>query len=214
MKIEAVVGASRGAIGYLVYDHAGGSAMIIDAPFGTASMYIAAAAQLGVKVLYIVSTHGHWDQIADNARLAEAIGAPVCAHSWDMGRLADPRLSIERVDDRLPAIEGKRIDLYLGDNHVLVVGDMTFTVLHTPGHTPGSISLYEAKAGALFTGDILLRQEVGRADYPGGNASKLQQSLEKIATFPDRTKVFPAHGLRTTLGKERWLLELATLAIT
>lgn len=214
MKIEAVVGAARGAVGYLVYDHAGGSGMIVDAPFGTTLKFQAAAEQLSLKILYIVSTHGHWDHIADNARLAEATGAPVCAHAWDMGRLADPRLSTERVEDRMPPVEGKRIDRYLGGDQSLEVGDLAFQVLHTPGHTPGSISLYEPKSGALFTGDLLLRQEVGRADYMGGNPSKLQESLLKIGTLPDETKVFPAHGLPTTLGQERWLLELATIATT
>ncbi len=214
MKIETAVGGARGATGYLVYDHARGSAVIIDAPYGTAATFRKAAGQVQVEVLYIISTHGHWDQIAENAQLAEVFTAPVCAHSWDSGRLSNPAISTEKIDEHVPAVRGKSLDMHLGDEHTLNVGDLAFTVLHTPGHTPGSICLYEATAGVLFTGDLLLQHEVGRADYPGGNQSKLMQSLVRIAALPDRTRVFPAHGLPTTLGKERWLLELATTATT
>jgi hydroxyacylglutathione hydrolase len=214
MKIETAVGAARGAMGYMVYDHAGGSAAIIDAPYGTAATFRRAAEHANVEVLYIVSTHGHWDQIAENVQLATVFGVPVCAHSWDSGRLSNPAISTEKIDDKVPPVRGKSLDLHLGDEHVLDVGDLSFRILHTPGHTPGSICLYEAKAGVLFTGDLLMQQEVGRADYPGGNQGKLMQSLARIATLPDATKVFPAHGLPTTLGKERWLLELATIATT
>jgi glyoxylase-like metal-dependent hydrolase (beta-lactamase superfamily II) len=214
VKIETAMGAMRDSVGYMAYDHAGGSAVIIDAPFGSTSMFRRSAERVNLKVLYIVSTHGHWDQIAENAQLAELLDAPVCAHSWDMGRLANPEIAAEVPEQRLPHVRGKSIDRHLGDDHVLEVGEMSFEVLHTPGHTPGSICLYEAKAGALFSGDLLLRQEVGRSDHPGGNGAKLRQSLTRIATLPDSTRVFPAHGLPTTLGKERWLLELATIATT
>lgn len=214
MKIDTAVGAARGAVGYMVYDHAGGSAVIIDAPYGTAATFRKAAEHANVEVLYIVSTHGHWDQIAENAQLADTFSAPVSAHSWDSGRLSNPAISTEKIDEHVPPVRGKSLDLHLGDEHILNVGDLTFRVLHTPGHTPGSICLYEAKTRVLFTGDLLMQQEVGRADYPGGNEGKLRQSLARIATLPDATKVFPAHGLPTTLRKERWLLELATIATT
>ena len=214
MKIETAVGAARGAMGYLVYDHVGGSAVTIDAPYSTAATFRKAALNARVKVLYIVSTHGHWDQIAENSQLSELFEAPVCAHSWDSGRLSNPAIATEKIDEWVPPVRGKSLDLHLGDEHILDAGELSFAVLHTPGHTPGSICLYEARAGVLFTGDLLMQQEVGRADYPGGNRSKLTQSLARIAELPNSTKVFPAHGLPTTLGKERWLLDLATLATT
>ena len=114
-------------------------------------------------MLYIISTHGHWDQIAENAQLAEVFTAPVCAHSWDSGRLSNPAISTEKVDEHVPAVRGKSLDMHLGDEHTLNVGDMAFRVLHPPGHTPGSICLYEARAGVLSTADLLLRQEGVRA---------------------------------------------------
>ena len=79
MKIETAVGAARGAMGYMVYDHAGGSAAIIDAPYGTAATFRKAAEQAKVEVLYIVSTHGHWDQIAENVQLEASNGG---SKSW------------------------------------------------------------------------------------------------------------------------------------
>jgi len=91
---------------------------------------------------------------------------------------------------------------------VLELGEYNFQVLHTPGHTPGSICLYEQTARVLFTGDTLFRMGVGQTKYPGGNAQQLTQSLKRLAQLPDNTKVYPGHGLSTTIGDERWLLEL------
>jgi glyoxylase-like metal-dependent hydrolase (beta-lactamase superfamily II) len=86
---------------------------------------------------------------------------------------------------------------------------MAFEVLHSPGHTPGSICLYESRWRALFVGDLLTRNAVGRADVPGGNESQLLASLARLLTLPPDTQVYPGHGLSTTLKAERWLLELA-----
>ncbi len=96
---------------------------------------------------------------------------------------------------------------------MLEVGTLSFEVMHTPGHTPGSICLYEAQAGALFTGDTLFRIGIGRTDHPGGNKMQLGESLKKLAALPDKTKVYPGHGLPTTIGDERWLIELAITEI-
>src|SRR5207237_1160590 len=95
------------------------------------------------------------------------------------------------------------------DGEVLEVGEMQFSVLHTPGHSPGSICLYNDEAAALFTGDTLYRHGVGRTDFPGGNSSQLEKSLQRLAELPDTTRVYPGHGLSTTIREERWLLELA-----
>ncbi len=214
MKIEAVLGAARSAVGYLVYDRAGGSALIVDAPLGTKALYLKAVKAAGVTVDIIVSTHGHWDQIADNYALAEAIAAPLCAHVWDAPRLADPSLGTEDPDVKIPPLKGRRADRFLHDGEELQIGEMCFTVMHTPGHTPGSICLHEAEAKALFSGDILVWHGIGRTDFPGGNSQQLQLSLVRLAQLPDDTRIFPGHGHPSTLHEERWLLDLANLPTT
>lgn len=214
MKVEAVIGAARGAVGYLVIDQPGGSALIVDAPLGSTSHYLNAIAQSGLTVEYIVSTHGHWDQIADNASLTAAVGAPLCAHSWDAARLSNPSLGTEDIDVAPPKVRGRQADRFLREGEELQVGEMSFAVWHTPGHTPGSLSLYEPRLGALFSGDILVWHGVGRFDFPGGNERQLYESLARLAHLPDSTVIFPGHGTITLMRDERWLLDLAKLSTT
>jgi glyoxylase-like metal-dependent hydrolase (beta-lactamase superfamily II) len=108
-------------------------------------------------------------------------------------------------------IKPSRANGGLSDGQVLEVGSLRIEVMHTPGHTPGSVCLHESAKGVLFTGDTLLREGVGRTDVPGGNQSDLSKSLRRLAKLPDATRVYPGHGQPTTIGDERWLLELAIL---
>jgi glyoxylase-like metal-dependent hydrolase (beta-lactamase superfamily II) len=157
----------------------------------------------------IVNTHGHWEHAADLVPLNAATGAPVCAHAWDMTRLSEPRIAVEDESEKVPPLPSCRPDRLVRDGEVLEAGGFAFEVMHTPGHTPGSICLYEAGAEALFAGDLLTRNGVGRADIPGGSNSQLLASLARLLTLPEGTRVYPGHGLSTTLKAERWLLELA-----
>lgn len=214
MKVAAVVGAVRSAVGYLVYEDAGGPAIIIDTPYKTATLFLQAIEKAGVTVELVINTHGHWDQIADNKAVCEATGAPLCAHVWDATRIADPRLGTERKDEHVPALQGKSIDRYLHDNEEIQVGGLKFQALHTPGHTPGSICLYEAARHALFVGDLMTRGSVSRTDFVGANARQLSESLLRISHLPDVTLIYPGHGIGSSLQKERWLLELANVSST
>jgi hydroxyacylglutathione hydrolase len=209
VNIEAVVGGPSAAVGYLVYDRASAKGLVVDAPLGSATVYEALARERHLHVEYIISTHGHWEQSADLVPLREVTGATLCAHAWDMTRLAEPRIAVEDESEKVPALPSCRPDRLVGDGMVLDVGSLSFEVMHTPGHTPGSLCLYEARWGALFVGDLLTRNAVGRADIPGGNESQLLASLARLLTLPPETRVYPAHGLTTTLKAERWLLELA-----
>lgn len=209
MHVTALAGGPLFTIGYLAYDRPGGSALIVDAPFGSTRRFREAIRSARLRLLYVVNTHGHWDHTADNVPLIEATGASLCAHTWDATRLANPRLAAE--DDEAPALPVKpsKADQNLQDGTLLEVGECRFEVIHTPGHTPGSICLYEAKAGVLFTGDTIYRMGVGRTDCPGGSSGALAQSLNKLAMLPNSTRIYPGHGLSTTIGEERWLLQLA-----
>jgi glyoxylase-like metal-dependent hydrolase (beta-lactamase superfamily II) len=178
----------------------------VDTPLGSTAEYRRVLRDEGLELLYIVNTHGHWDHIADNVPLTKATGAPLCAHSWDATRLANPTLATEN-EEPIP-VPPSKADISVNDGDVLQAGECAFAVLHTPGHSPGSICLHESRAAALFTGDTLYRHRVGRTDFPGANHAQLCQSFARLAALPDRTRVYPGHGLSTTIREERWLLEL------
>lgn len=193
---------------YLVYDRQGGTGIIIDAPLGSTRKIVHVAGEARVQIPFLVNTHGHWDNIADNVAICESTGAQLCAHFWDVTRLANPGLTSD--EELASKIKPSRPDRQLGDGEVLEVGGLRLEVWHTPGHTPGSICLYVPEHGAIFTGDTLLRLHIGTTDGPGGNKLAMQKSIERIAQLPNETRVYPGHGLGTTIKAERWLLDIAT----
>jgi len=211
MQIQAVFRGPQVAVGYLVYNRDGGDAIIVDAPWGSTGQFMEMARQKDLKVLYVVNTHGHWDMIADNVPLTEATGAALCAHAWDNARLANPGIAIEYADEKVPAIKPSRPDRSLNDGDILDIDGLHFKIMYTPGHTPGSICVYEPNAHAIFAGDLVARQAVGSYKMTGGNERMLESSLLKLAELPDKTTVFPAHGMATRIGEIRWLLDLARI---
>ena len=206
MQLKALAGGPLETLGYFVCDHARGYGLVVDTPLGSTKRFLGEVAAAGVELVYIVNTHGHWDHIADNVPLREATGAALCAHSWDATRLANPQLAIEDTP-ALPVVPSKA-DRGLQDGDLLEVGELCFTVIHTPGHTPGSICLYEPNEGILFTGDTLYRMGVGRTNFPGANLRELTRSLQRLADLPDSTRVYPGHGRDTTIRNERWLFDI------
>ena len=207
MRVQAIVGGAGLAVGYLVSDHASRAALMIDAPPGTKRRVMEVLGSHDLRLECIVSTHGHWDSCADCAALVEATGAPLLAHSWDATRLANPNLTLEPNSPF--KVQGCRADRGLSDGEILQVGRLEFSVLHTPGHSPGSICLYEEAKQAIFTGDTLLAGKVGNTDAPGGNTQMLAESLRRLGSLPPATQVFPAHGQTTTIALESWIFELA-----
>lgn len=138
--------------------------------------------------LFIINTHGHPDHIMANNQF----NLPVYIHKEDVKLLSYPNKSP------------------VSDRNKIKLENLTITVIHTPGHTPGSICLL--CKSVLFSGDTLFASGIGRTDLPGGNEQQLKNSIgEKILTLPDDTKVYPGHGPETTIGKEKednpWLQE-------
>ncbi len=207
MFVQAVLGGPLLTNGYLVYERPGDSAMIVDAPLASTRRFLEALGNANLHLLYIVNTHGHWDHTADNSALQKATGAALCVHSWDATRLANPSLAGE--DETPLPVPPSRADRTISDGDCLEVGSYRFEVIHAPGHSPGSICLYEANVGVLFTGDTLLCQRAGTTNFPGGSAEQLCKTYVRLAALPDSTAIYPGHGPGTTIGRERWLLELA-----
>jgi len=137
------------------------------------------------EVKYIVNTHGHSDHIGGNRALKEFTKAPILIHEYDAPMLSNP------LADRL--LQG-------GD--LIEVGSIKLRVIHTPGHSKGSIILLSANA--VFSGDVLFAGSIGRFDLPGGSLNEMQNSLKnKILILPDHLKVYPGHGPVSTIGEER-----------
>jgi glyoxylase-like metal-dependent hydrolase (beta-lactamase superfamily II) len=151
----------------------------------------------------IISTHGHWDHIGDNAAVAEHTGAEIAVQPLDRGRLEQPdRWSAPfEIVPSVPAVE-------LAEGGLIRFGSLRLRVLHTPGHTEGSVCLYAEDDGYLFSGDTLFAGGWGRVDLPGSDPGAMVESLGRLNALDDPVRVLPGHGAVTTIGRERPWLEL------
>jgi hydroxyacylglutathione hydrolase len=151
----------------------------------------------------IVTTHGHWDHFGDNAAVQAHTGAPVAAHVLDREALEQPRpmWAPFEIPPSVPAFD-------LAEGGEVRFGDIRLRIVHTPGHTEGSVCLYNLDEGLLFSGDTLFAGAWGRTDLPGGDAGAMVDSLIRLLDFEDPVRVLPGHGRETTIGAERPWLEM------
>ncbi|MEA2609110.1 MAG: hydroxyacylglutathione hydrolase [Chloroflexota bacterium] len=151
----------------------------------------------------IVSTHGHWDHIGDNAAVAAHTGAEIAVHPLDRERLERPQplFAPFEIPPSVSAVE-------LAEGGLIRFGELRLNVLHTPGHTAGSVCLLAEDEGLLYSGDTLFAGGWGRVDLAGGDPGAMVDSIARLSGFEDRLAVFPGHGATTTIGRERAWMEL------
>jgi hydroxyacylglutathione hydrolase len=185
---------------YIVGDRATKEAIVID-PGGDADAIAELLASHQLTVTQIVATHAHFDHIVAAERLREVTGAPFRLHSSDNDMLGWYQESaLLFLGTELPPPPD--VDAAATEGDTLTAGGVTLEVLHTPGHSPGSIALVSDEA--VFTGDTLFAGSVGRTDLPGGDADALVRAVrEKLFALGDDLPAYPGHGPVTTLGEER-----------
>ncbi len=149
----------------------------------------------------ILLTHGHFDHILAASELREATGAQIHAQETEKALLGDPEMNhssqIRRDCTLVP-------EVLLKDQEILNLAGFTIKVIHTPGHTAGGTCYYFVGYGALFSGDTLFYEDIGRSDLPTGNHKQLVESIvNKLMLLEDMVKVYPGHGISTTIGHER-----------
>ncbi len=200
MRIERLVLTSAESNCWLVGSEAPGEAIVID-PGDDAARIAERLAELGWRPTLLVITHAHWDHVNACASLAERLGVEVAMHPGDAELLgAVPEVTLARTGTRGP--RPPSVERAVADGDVLRVGDRELRVLHTPGHTPGSICL--VGDGVVFSGDTLMPGWVGRTDMPGGDQRAIRTSLwQRLLSLPDDTRVYPGHLGVTSIGAER-----------
>ena len=183
-------------------DEPSGEAVVID-PGDDIEQVRQILAKHHLRVKYIVATHAHIDHVGGIEKLKQATGAAVLMHQGDLPLYQNLALQAEWLGVPAPGVT--EVDQFLKEGDSLRCGSLRLEVLHTPGHSPGSLSLHlSGKDQRILSGDTLFQGSIGRTDLWGGSWDDILRSIHnRLLIFPDPTPVFPGHGAPTTIGEER-----------
>ena len=199
MKIETFPVSSFGMNCYLVADSESGEAIYID-PGAEADFLIEKISNMNLNLRFIINTHCHVDHVAEASKVIDHFKVPFYIHKGDLPLLDNLREQGKFFG--LNVQETPKITEFVNDGDSFEFGNLKASVLHTPGHSPGGISI--KIDNSVFVGDCLFMDSIGRTDLPGGNYDQLIKSInDKLLTLDDATIVYPGHGPATTIGRER-----------
>lgn len=185
---------------YFVVNKATNELLVVD-PGASAGMLAERIKENGYQPVAILLTHGHFDHAGAAEELSKLLDVKIYAHEAEKETLENPKYNQSVM---LGKTEGYYADVYVKDGEMLDLAGFSIRVLHTPGHTVGGCCYYIPKEDALFSGDTLFCQSVGRTDFPGGSMGQLVRSIrEKLMTLPEHIKVYPGHMDQTTIGLEK-----------
>ena len=197
MIIKPITGGMFDSVSYLVGDE--GKAILIDAGVKSEKV-ISAAQQMNLNIEKIILTHGHIDHVIEIDKIVELTNAKVYIHIDDEMSLNDARYNISAYTGGAKTFECK--PEILRDGSVIQLGKLEFKIIHTPGHTPGSICI--VVNNNLFSGDTLFKFGYGRVDFPNGSFEDIYKSIvEKLFVLPGDITVYPGHGSSTTIENEK-----------
>jgi glyoxylase-like metal-dependent hydrolase (beta-lactamase superfamily II) len=202
MIIKQIIVGSMAVCCYIAACEKTKKAAIVD-PGGDEDKILAEVEKMGLGVEYIIATHGHPDHVCGIRKIQEATGAKIIMHAADALFFGKPEVrdyfSMLGLEPSPPA------DIEVEEGDLITIGEENFKVLHTPGHTPGGICLYNPPD--LITGDTLFVGGLGRTDFPGGSDQELLTAIRtKLLVLPPETKVWPGHGYggrQSTIGEEK-----------
>jgi glyoxylase-like metal-dependent hydrolase (beta-lactamase superfamily II) len=198
MIIHTLILGPMQANGYLLECEETHSAIMID-PGDDADEILSILEERKLNLELIVNTHGHIDHISANDDLKKKTSAKLFIHRLDADMIVNPHKNLSSFIGR--AISSPPPDIVLEDGDNLEAGTINLKVIHTPGHSPGSICLLADSD--IFTGDLLFAGSIGRYDFPGSSYEQIMNSLKKIMEFNDDLIVYPGHGPVTTIREER-----------
>jgi hydroxyacylglutathione hydrolase len=205
LRIEALVVPPLSNNVYILYEDGSNDAVIVDVAQGAKALF-QRVKELDLKPILIFNTHGHTDHTAEDGLLRTMTNAKLAIHELDAYRLALDDEASEGLGIKKQPLEP---DIQLTNGQEIKFGDRSvLKVVHTPGHTEGSICLYIEKEGQLFSGDTLFQSGYGRVDGFGSDPIAMKISLKKLLELPGSTDVYPGHGGFTTIQSEMWLREI------
>ncbi len=201
LKIKCISVGPLWTNSYIVWDTDSMEGILVD-PGDEGDRLINEIKKNKIVLKQIIITHGHFDHLKDAAYVSTEMKVPVLASKTELPIIK--HVSEQATLFGFPPIKSPEINAYLEQGNIIHVGPYTFKVLSTPGHSPGSITLYNSSEGIAIVGDLIFLESVGRTDIAGGDYETLLKSIQgHILTMPDNTKILSGHGEETTVGHER-----------
>jgi len=197
IEIKKYISQSFNANCYLLIDSESGEAVVFDPSVYYHRLLIS---YLNTNLRYIILTHGHFDHMLRLEAWKKEFGSPVLIHERDKDYISDGYKNCSGIFMR-EAISYGKFDIAFGDNAVFKLGKREIAVINTPGHTPGSCCFIVDDI--MITGDTLFKNEVGRADLPGGSETDQSSSMKKLRSLNVNYRILPGHGEETTLEEEK-----------